>query len=85
MAYFNSRTLGFYPGVDEGDKEDANIPDEEVLDPYEWDDYDDDPYEDIRPHLKSGAPMTGEPGQDPHHISDPPDPPVPPDHRQQLQ
>ena len=35
MAYFNSRTLGFYPGVDEGDKEDANIPDEEVLDPYE--------------------------------------------------
>ena len=76
MAYFNSRTLGFYPGVDDGDKEDVNIPDEEVLDPYEWDDYDDDPYEDIRPHLKSDSPMSEEPGQDQHRISDSPDPPV---------
>ena len=72
MAYFNSRTLGFYPGVDEADKEDANIPDEEVLDPYEWDNYDDDPYEDIRPHLVSSSPMTGEPVQALHHISVPP-------------
>ena len=69
MAYFNSRTLGFYPGVDDGDKEDVNIPDKEMLDPYEWDCYDNDPYKDIGPHLNSCSPMTGEPGQ---HISVPP-------------
>ena len=72
MAYFNSRTLGFYPGVDTEDKEDKGIPDELVLDAYEWDSYDDDPYQDIRPHLSMesvSSQINGYPGQALNHIS----------------
>ena len=72
MAYFNSRTLGFYPGVDAEDKEDKGIPDELMLDEYEWDSYDDDPYQDIRPHLSMesvNSQINGYPGQALNHIS----------------
>ena len=51
LAFFNARTLGFYPGVDPGDKEDRLLSDEQVMDGYEWDSWDDDPYENVRPHL----------------------------------
>ena len=66
--------MGFYPGVDDDDKEDDKISDEEILDSYEFDSYDDDPFKDVRPHLRRDA-VSCPPGvQGPalNHISIPP-------------
>ena len=70
MAYFNSRTLGFYPGVDDRDMADKEISDEDVLDHYEFDSFDDDPFEEIRPHLNkdSGSVTAGDPCHAIDHI-----------------
>ena len=46
--FFNSRTLGFLMAVDEDDKKDEEIWDGDVLSPYRFDDFDDDPYDDLR-------------------------------------
>ena len=59
LAYFNSRTLGFYPGCDESDQGDKDIPDEDVLDGYEFDSFDDDPFSTVRPLLSRTEPVGG--------------------------
>ena len=46
--FFNSRTLGFLMGCDEEDKKDEEIWDGDILSPYKFDDFDDDPYDDLR-------------------------------------
>ena len=60
LAYFNSRTLGFYPGVDPGDEDDKNIKDEDILE-YVMDEYDDPPFIDPQTFTSSTANMNVQP------------------------
>ena len=46
--FYNARTLGFLMACDEDDKKDEEIWDGDVLLPYQFDDFDDDPYEDLK-------------------------------------
>ena len=46
--FYNSRTLGFTIGCDADDEKDEEIWDGDILLPYEWDTFDDDPYTDLR-------------------------------------
>ena len=52
VAFFNSRTLGFLMACDDGDKEDETIWDGDILPPYQFDDFDDDPHAELKDLLK---------------------------------
>ena len=52
VSFFNSRTLGFLMGCDEDDKKDERVWDGEVLLPYNMDDFDDNPYAELKDLLQ---------------------------------
>ena len=62
VSFFNSRTLGFLMGCDEDDKKDERVWDGDILLPYNMDDFDDNPYTELKDLLQrlpenSSAPM----------------------------
>ncbi len=48
VMFFNSRTLGFLMGCDPDDEKDEEVWDGDILLPYDFDSFDDDPYTDLR-------------------------------------